>query len=144
MCAPFSSQSFRDSYGRTSSTKRAPADSQCGRPAGNAPSSTQSAYGSVTTGAASSHPVAAATSAVSPPWSRGVIRSTEVETNDTDVSSQAARSGEQAAASSSRPRRRNRPLPGTLSHGTRAIRPPPVRRRASSASRSRQSGSGCE
>ena len=51
---PFSSQSFRCSYGPTSSTTLAPASSQRGRPAGNRPATTHSAYGSVGTGAASS------------------------------------------------------------------------------------------
>ena len=43
-----------------SSTNRAPAASQSGRPEGNSPLSTQSEKGSVTTGASSIHPVAVA------------------------------------------------------------------------------------
>ena len=49
--APLSSQSLRCSHGSMSSTKRAPALSQRGRPAGKSPASTQSVNGSVTTGA---------------------------------------------------------------------------------------------
>ena len=48
--APLSSQSLRFSQGSRSSTKRAPAVSQAGRPAGKSPARTQSENGSVTTG----------------------------------------------------------------------------------------------
>src|SRR4051795_11427821 len=53
-----------------SSTKRAPALSQWGRPEGKSPASTQSVKGSVTTGTASERPVAAATTARSSGCSR--------------------------------------------------------------------------
>ena len=50
---PLSSQSLRCSNGVTSSTTRAPASSQRGRPAGNRPVMTHSWKGSVATGDAS-------------------------------------------------------------------------------------------
>jgi len=62
-CEPLSSASLRFSNGTTSSTMRAPAASQAGRPAGNSDWMTHSLNGSVGTGEASSKPVAARTAA---------------------------------------------------------------------------------
>ena len=81
--APLSSHSLRFSHGSRSSTKRAPAVSHAGRPAGKSPERTQSENGSVTTGDRSIQP--AFRTASTSPSIRGVMRSTDVPTNETWV-----------------------------------------------------------
>src|SRR3984957_20093642 len=65
--APLRSQSLRLSNGMTSATKRAPASSHRGLPAGKRPESTHSEKGSVTTGAESVKPPAELA------WSRAAV-----------------------------------------------------------------------
>ncbi|GGL04310.1 hypothetical protein GCM10012284_43670 [Mangrovihabitans endophyticus] len=136
-CAPLSSNSLRCSYGVTSATNRAPALAQSGRPAGKSPLSTHSAYGSVTTGAASSWPVASRTTRRSSSVVCGVIRSTMVVTNDTESRIQVLSAGSASPAMSATTRAVRAPLPGRLSHGTTASGPQRAARRAASPAISR-------
>ncbi len=117
-------------------TKRAPALSHAGLPAGNSPLRTQSLKGSVTTAARSCQPVSAVALRRSAGVVFGVIRSTDVDTKDTFASIQAPSSAPVRAAIAASPAAIKAPLPGMLSHGTIAIGPPPARRRASSPSTS--------